>query len=359
MYGMNGKQLRMIAAAEMARRNGQAFTGGVSIPLRPEMRLGYPVYIEHIDTCYYVTGITHSVVFGSSATTDLSLQFRRERIFEDGTSGLPNVKYGDVLKGCVMRNKEAEARKSIDELKVIWQQYKDTGKISEEQAKRLGINQSLQKNSPVFDSFMEDMFNEMEKDRILSVTNIQEKPGQLGYWKIDRAKSVKMSDSQVKSGTPDATTNNELVIMTDTSIPYTDIMGYRHIGALPYGANLSLIEGQGLLNMMDIVDVAKKAPMVQLNMVPPSTGEASGAPAISEDPKKAVNDFYDSFLNKVDYKTNFYSAPSSSTAVDNATKAQVESTITTESESPIDKLGLTKMDIDTPVKEIRSAPSRR
>jgi hypothetical protein len=51
MYGMNGKQLRTIAAAEMARRNGQAFTGGVSIPLRPEMRLGYPVNIEHIDTC--------------------------------------------------------------------------------------------------------------------------------------------------------------------------------------------------------------------------------------------------------------------------------------------------------------------
>ena len=80
-YGMNGKQLKMIAAAEMARRNGQAYTGSVSIPLRPEMRLGYPVYLEHIDTFYYVTGINHNFSFGSAAITDLSLQFKREKIF--------------------------------------------------------------------------------------------------------------------------------------------------------------------------------------------------------------------------------------------------------------------------------------
>jgi len=67
-YGMNAKQLKMIAAAEMARRNGQAYTGSVSIPLRPEIRLGYPVYLEHIDTFYYVTGINLSLIHISEPT---------------------------------------------------------------------------------------------------------------------------------------------------------------------------------------------------------------------------------------------------------------------------------------------------
>ena len=32
--------------------------------------------------------------------------------------------------------------------------------------------------------------------------------------------------------------SNQLLMITTNTIPYTDIRGYRHIGAFPYGANL-------------------------------------------------------------------------------------------------------------------------
>lgn len=102
-YGQSVVQLNGIAASEVGRINAKAWTGNVSIPLRPEMRLGYPVYIRHLDCYYYVTGITHSVSFGQSATTDLSLEARRERVFDDGTSGVGDSQPGNVLKHCVWR----------------------------------------------------------------------------------------------------------------------------------------------------------------------------------------------------------------------------------------------------------------
>ena len=51
-YGNDVKSLSLIAAAEMARINAEATTGHVSIPLRPEIRLGYPVYITHKDSLF-------------------------------------------------------------------------------------------------------------------------------------------------------------------------------------------------------------------------------------------------------------------------------------------------------------------
>ena len=91
-YGNDQTSLSLIAAAEMTRMNSEATTGHVSIPLRPELRMGYPVYITHKDVYYYVTGITHSFSFGSGATTDLALTAKRERIYDftgELTSDLP------------------------------------------------------------------------------------------------------------------------------------------------------------------------------------------------------------------------------------------------------------------------------
>jgi hypothetical protein len=324
MYGMNGKQLRIIAAAEMTRRNGQVFTGGVSIPLRPELRLGYPVYIEHMDSFYYVTGITHNITFGSSATTDLSLQYKRERVFEDKNSPsyLSGVSHGDVLKGCVMRNQIA----LISKVKDIAKKAKNNEPLSDYEKLIFGVGND---NGPISDAKLEEMSNDLEKHILQDSNHFRGGPGDpIGYWKIDRAVPSMIADTMQNADTPDATPNNELVIITDTTMPYTDKMGYKHIGAFPYGANLSIVPGKGLFNMMDPVQVADKATMDQVNeggaIKTDTIGEAAGAPAAPEDPKKAADDFYEKMKDRVDYTPSFYSAPSSSTSVDMAVGAQVD-----------------------------------
>jgi hypothetical protein len=63
----------------VGKYDANRFTGNVTIPGRPEMRLGFPVYIESLDCFYYVTSISHSYSPGSSFTTSLGLRAKRER----------------------------------------------------------------------------------------------------------------------------------------------------------------------------------------------------------------------------------------------------------------------------------------
>lgn len=63
----------------MDRINAKRFKGNVTIPHRPELRLGFPVYIPHKEQFWYVAGISHSVEVGGRATTQLTLTARRQK----------------------------------------------------------------------------------------------------------------------------------------------------------------------------------------------------------------------------------------------------------------------------------------
>ena len=78
--------------------NKNVNTASLTIPLRPEIKMGYPVYVEHIDTFYYVTSVSHSFSFGGSCTTTLELTARRKRFMP---SGSPTVSYSEDPKNAV------------------------------------------------------------------------------------------------------------------------------------------------------------------------------------------------------------------------------------------------------------------
>jgi len=59
-------------------------TGSVSIPLRPELRPGYPVYVVHLDCFFYCTGISHSFSFGGQCTSSLTLVGKRAKFHAPG-----------------------------------------------------------------------------------------------------------------------------------------------------------------------------------------------------------------------------------------------------------------------------------
>jgi len=239
-FGMNASQLKMIAVAEMTRRNGQAYTGSVSIPLRPEIRMGYPVYMPHIDTFYYVTGISHSYAYGSSATTDLSLQYKRERIFEDGTSGLYGfgTEKGDVLDACVMRERKDDIALFVADNKALTEEN-----IKSTDAAK--TNPKLDKSSPDYQKNLEAYIKEQKEQNLKRKNRQYAGPDISGYWSISKA-VIKPYDESVKNpDSADAIVSNELLMITDSTVPYTDKNGYRHIGAFPFGANLVLMKNGG------------------------------------------------------------------------------------------------------------------
>lgn len=68
---------------QLDRVNSRTTSGSVSIPLRPELRLGYPVYHESRDTFYYIEGISHSFTYGGGCTTSLTLMSGRKKFYAD------------------------------------------------------------------------------------------------------------------------------------------------------------------------------------------------------------------------------------------------------------------------------------
>lgn len=61
------------ARAELIRQNALIRQGSVTIVGRPELKLGYPVYIPSRDAFYYIKGIENRFNFGGSFTTTLTL----------------------------------------------------------------------------------------------------------------------------------------------------------------------------------------------------------------------------------------------------------------------------------------------
>lgn len=61
------------------RYNARRYRGTVNIPLRPELRLGFPVYLASKDQVWYIVGISHSITFGGRAQTTLTLTAKRQK----------------------------------------------------------------------------------------------------------------------------------------------------------------------------------------------------------------------------------------------------------------------------------------
>jgi hypothetical protein len=76
--------------------NAKRFRGTVNIPLRPELRLGFPVYLAPKDQIWYLTGISHNITFGGRAQTTLTLTAKRSKfIAPRGIGSLSLSKYNN------------------------------------------------------------------------------------------------------------------------------------------------------------------------------------------------------------------------------------------------------------------------
>ena len=96
-YYNNAKSAYYFAINYLDRQNAGVNACTVTIPLRPEIRPGYPVYIPHIDCFYYVTQVAHSLNLGSECNTTLTLTARRRKFLPPGASGNQNVSFDQNL----------------------------------------------------------------------------------------------------------------------------------------------------------------------------------------------------------------------------------------------------------------------
>ena len=98
--------------------NASINSASATIVLRPEIRPGFPVYVEHLDCYYYVNGINHSFTFGGQCTTSLTLDARRKKFDAPGNPDKEGIGSID-LSNCYLPEKELSVVTGTGEVKTV------------------------------------------------------------------------------------------------------------------------------------------------------------------------------------------------------------------------------------------------
>lgn len=109
-YYTNARSAFYFAINHLDRINAGTNGATVTIPMRPEIRPGYPVYIPHIDCFYYVTQVAHAFNLGSECTTTLTLTARRRKFLAPGSNANTNVALDQDLSAINLANTDGPVR---------------------------------------------------------------------------------------------------------------------------------------------------------------------------------------------------------------------------------------------------------
>jgi hypothetical protein len=84
------------------RLNARRHRGTVNIPLRPELRLGFPIYLAPKDQIWYIQGLSHNIQFGGRAQTTVTMTAKRSKFLAPkgiGTIDLTSWAGGSTEEG--------------------------------------------------------------------------------------------------------------------------------------------------------------------------------------------------------------------------------------------------------------------
>jgi hypothetical protein len=87
-WASNAKKLFFYLVDLLDRINAKRVTGNFQIPMRPELRMGFPIYVEKYDSFFYITAISHSYSVGGSATTTVTVSGKRGKFIAPKNIGI-------------------------------------------------------------------------------------------------------------------------------------------------------------------------------------------------------------------------------------------------------------------------------
>lgn len=96
-YISDTRALFVLAMNRLDLVNVGCKSASITIPLRPELRPGYPVYVRYLDCFYYIQSMSHSFQFGGQCTTTINGVGKRAKFNAPGIvpgTRAPNI--GDI-----------------------------------------------------------------------------------------------------------------------------------------------------------------------------------------------------------------------------------------------------------------------
>jgi len=228
-YVNNPTLARSLALGQMNIMNAKVTTGSVTVPGRPELRLGYPIYLEHRDSFHYVRSINHSFDYGGSFTTTLSLQTERRKVWYENDQKKWELQIDKVYR--FEPDKKIEVTDKPDKIE-------DKHPPKEDSKPKRGCTAPNKEEGPpqmtVTDKVEYDQMKLLEGQR--------------------RIVSMKQGRYLLKDRIKDDPKREERVV-TPTTAPFTDEYGYQVFGSFPYGRALNPILIAPNLNLTDTNNV--------------------------------------------------------------------------------------------------------
>jgi len=253
-YVNNSNMARTLAVGQMTQINAKTITGNVTIPGRPEIRLGYPIYMEHRDSFHYVKSINHSFDYGGTFTTTLSLEMERKQLNlaeitlkSDSVKDNKDLIYRLKNKPLKEDNSTAYGREQ-EKLKAQAAALKVTDAKNKKDAQdKLEADKKKNAGWNMMTQTVQDKEEEAAKKKVSVPAKITDRTPNSVVGDAVASKVISSGEPGLyeirKRGEGDLTkAEKEQQITTTTySIPYTDEDGYKLIGSFPYGRNLNPI----------------------------------------------------------------------------------------------------------------------
>lgn len=256
--GHDCKQNFAFAHSEMVKANKNWRTYHVTIPLRPELRLGLPIFVPHLDMYAYVSGISISYSVGGKADMSLTCNFIRKR------PQIPQVQ--TVTEGG--EKKEVLLYVTQPNLVHKWSKGSSSQIVNATQGGIFGTAGKLPSNSLVNDPAT--LFNPAEFDPSQyavrdymrkKIGNLYEtfSDGPEANWKIQND-SDRFFDGVLKDGkkTKLVSCDGKYLDKCTQMMPYTDEKGYEVISPMPWGRYATLNEAIYEFTREGYVDLANK-----------------------------------------------------------------------------------------------------
>jgi len=228
-YMVEGSLAMAFAAALMSTKNAKTTSGSITIPGRPEMKMGYPIYVEHKDAFYYVKSISHSFDYGGSFTTTLSFDSERKKIYDyKGQMGQAGGTWSLFPPDLVYRRTP---------------QSLDTAAVTPYDPREMPVTE----NNDAVNNEIRKMHK--AEGHIASMNQ--------GIYELSHRESV------------------EELTVTNNTYPFTDEAGYRLIGAFTYGRGLNPFFLTGQNDQIKSATASKETLMVTKMSSPAYVAEAA------------------------------------------------------------------------------------
>jgi hypothetical protein len=78
-WAADAKKLFFHLLDQIDKINSKRESGTITIPMRPELKIGFPVWIPRYDAFFYVSSISHGFSVGGQATSTLTLKAKRQK----------------------------------------------------------------------------------------------------------------------------------------------------------------------------------------------------------------------------------------------------------------------------------------